>query len=250
MTRTTCISLLALALLGAASVASAEDPGMLTIEDASLDPMPPAASAYADIVAGRLELVEGDTLRATIELAALPEVQPGIAYVFVFGAGSEDHYAALASAPEAMFVHGRWEGEGPGTMLDAEGSYSTGPGATITVDMPLSALPDATVLTAPHAYTVDIKGGVLPVGELPIAFLVLDEAAGEGELVVREPPSSGGEPSAAAGGASAAAVAESAEAAPEGAATLAEPAEDNAVPAAPILLVIAALGLVALARRR
>lgn len=243
MTRTMWPSLLALALVAAASLAGAEDPGMLTIEDASLDPMPPAASAYADIVSARLQLVD-ETLVAAIDLALLPEVQPGIAYVFVFSAGPRAYYVALASAPEAFFTYGTWEDQGPGTMLDGKGSYTTGPGATITMEMPLSAVGNATVLTSPLAYTVDIKGSVLPVG-LPIAFLVLDDAAGEGEIVVRAPsaePATGGT-------STSAAVEESVEAAPAGAATT-DPAQDKTVPAPPALLVIAALGLVALARRR
>lgn len=189
--RTACISLL---LLSLATIASAEGDA-LTFDDASLDAMPPPASAWADIVGASLALADDETLVATITLTALPEFQPGVAYVFIFSAGDREWYLAAFTAPTLMYAYGPWtsDEEGPGDFHEATGSYTTGPGGTITVEMPVSALGGAPVASAPRALSADIKTGILPVGEGPM-LIPIDAAEGAGELVLPSTAPASAEP--------------------------------------------------------
>lgn len=195
--RTACISLL---LLSLATIASAEG-NALTFDDASLDAMPPPASAWADIVGASLTLADDETLVATVSLTALPEFQPGVAYVFVFSAGDREWYLAAFTAPTLMYAHGPWTSDeaGPGDFHEATGSYTTGPGATVTIEMPVSALDGAPVASAPRALSADIKTGILPVGDSPM-LIPIDVAEGAGELALpAAAPAPSAEPVSAAG---------------------------------------------------
>lgn len=177
------ISLLALSIAAvwATAVASAQEPASLDFEDAALDAMPPVASAWADLVAGDVVLAD-DTLVATLHLTLLPEMQPGVAYAFMFHDGKHDWYMAAVTVPTLTFYYGGWA-DGPESAIETRGSYTAGPDGTVTIEMPLAALGNATALTGPRGGAYDIKPDATPIG----GMLVLDEAAGEGELPLPAP---------------------------------------------------------------
>ena len=171
-------------LLVLARVASVEArSATFGFEDATLDTMPPSYAAFADLARGTLTL-EGDVLRATIELAALPEMTVGMAYIFVFSNGTDEHYAAAVTAPDLVYLYGEWisDEEGPDGTHETNGSYAIGAPGRITIDVPLRALDGSTVLTAPRALAGELKGGLPVVSLAAPDIVVVDEASGEGEL--------------------------------------------------------------------
>ena len=176
-----CISLLAVALLAPTAIAQQN---AIAFADASLDAMPPPMNAYADLESATLERVDDATLRATIVIAALPEVQPGLGYGLMFTANGTEWYVALVNAEALVYYYGEWVDGYPATSFDTSGSYTTGLHATIAVDFPLAAIPNATEVTAPRAMVADFKA-LLVSDDAPI--IIHDEATGEGALVVREP---------------------------------------------------------------
>lgn len=177
-------------LVGCALAGAADAQGDATIgfQDAALDTMPPPASAWADIVAGSLALSEdGTTILATLTLSALPEMQPGVAYLVVFSddAGRE-WFVGAATAPTLNYLYGSWisDDEGPGDSSDTGGSYVAGPGGSITAEFPVSYLRNATKIMAPRGLTGDIKTGASP-APLPLPPVVyFDDAQGQGELAL------------------------------------------------------------------
>ncbi|HVM44859.1 MAG TPA: hypothetical protein VM582_02895 [Candidatus Thermoplasmatota archaeon] len=174
-----------LALLALATPAAAQDAQALSFADAALDATPPPANAWADIVAGRLERPDEETLVATLELALLPEMQPGVAYLFLFSADGREWFAGAATTPSLAYFYGRWESDESGLedLMETTGAYSRGPGGAIRVDVPLSALGAARTLSHPRALVADIKLDVIPL--LPVPGVVFyDRAAGEGEMRV------------------------------------------------------------------
>ncbi|HET6403319.1 MAG TPA: hypothetical protein VFH78_01625 [Candidatus Thermoplasmatota archaeon] len=232
MRHTILISLLL--LLSTAAPARAEA-AAFGFEDAPFDAKAPG---YADIVAGSL-VVEGERVRATVELMMLPGMTPGSAYGFLFHDGEKDWYAAAVAVPDVRFFYGEWETDElrPRDTFETTGTVSPGFGGSVTIEFPLRALGNATTLSAPRGLSGDLKGEFVPVPVVPV-FLVLDEARGEGELALRDPAQ---EPVAAAS--------EPAPAAAAPAATAEEPSE-RAVPAAGAAAALAALALALAAARR
>ena len=163
-----CLAVLA-PLAGAAAEAETTDP--------SLDASPPTANAWGDVTRARAA-VEGDALVLDLELSALPEAQPGMAYVVLFRAGGREWYGALASAPTPAYYHGDWTGRGPGAQDPAEGAYAAGAPGRVTVRFPLASLPE-------NASRVDRLGGMAVDIRPQLAGanpLVHDEAWGDVDL--------------------------------------------------------------------
>lgn len=156
--------------------------------DASLDAFPPVMNAYADLTTGALEKVDESTLRATIALTALPETQPGLGIGFLFMAEDIEWYVALVHAEALVYYYGRWENGGPASNSDTSGSYTTGPGAIVTIDFPLAAIPNVTEIDAPRGLVGDFKALLLPTSDGSTGMILFDEAVGEGTLVVRDQP--------------------------------------------------------------
>lgn len=166
----------------------------LAFEDASLDAFPPPANGWADVVAGELVIADEGTFRASITLTLLPEMQPGIAYGFLFSDGERDWYAAAVTIPTLTYFFGLWGDGAPAGSRETVGTVTLGPQGVVTIDVPLRALGNATVLSHPRGGTMDIKSGAFPL-PLPIPYVWLDEAEGAGELVLpREPDPSAREP--------------------------------------------------------
>lgn len=183
---------ISLLLLPLAASAGAQEATTFGFDDATLDAMPPPASTYADLVGGSLA-IEGSTVRATLELAALPEMQPGVAYVFTFSNGTQEFWAGIATAPEIGYYYGEWisTDDGPDSAHETTGTYSMGAPGVISIEFPLAFLDGSTRLSSPGGATADIKGGAPPVGVLP-QFIVFDTAQGEGDLELPpqdDPPS-------------------------------------------------------------
>lgn len=149
--------------------------------DASLDAFPPPTNAWADLVEGRAEVVDASTLRATIVVHVLPEMQPAMAYAFLFTAGTRDWYAVATMDPAMAYYYGPWGDGEPEESSDTVGSYTTGPDSIITIDVPISALGNVTSISHPRGLAVDFKSVFLPVSA---GVLVLDEAEGTGTLAL------------------------------------------------------------------
>lgn len=179
---------ISLLLLAAAASARAEDGTTFGFTDDALDCMP-AAAAYGDLAGGALE-IDGDTVRATIDVHVLPELLPGVAYLFLWSDGETDWYAAAVTAPTLAFYYGGWTGidEGPSSMLEASGTYEPGAPGRVTIELPLSGLEGTTVLSAPRGIAAEIKGGAPVVGAVLPAFVDVDMGEGEGELRLAAPP--------------------------------------------------------------
>lgn len=236
-------AILGLAVLARVASVSASSATM-GFEDATLDTMPPSHAAVADLVRGTLAL-EGDVLRATIELASLPDMTAGMAYVFLFSNDTTELFAAAVTAPSLEYGYGTWSAAegGPGDTHDAKGSFATGAPGSIVIDVPLLGLEGSTVLRAPRAFSADIKGG-LPVVSLAVSEItIVDEATGQGELALPQPTSEAPAPDSAALGASPAPAA-----APEKEQSAAEAAAP--VPGFEAAMALAALAGALLAARR
>lgn len=180
-----CLSVLAVLL---APIAHAQDENVIT--DPMLDAFPPPANAYGDITRGSWA-VDGEVVRFTIGLASFPDMTPGVAYVFLWKHAGREMFAAAFTAPTLEYAYGPWDG-GPGEFVPASGGgLVTGVGGgEAWIDVPLHAFGNATALTAPRAYALDIKPNV---GGGPILFL--DEAEGAGELALpMNATAPGGEP--------------------------------------------------------
>lgn len=138
--------------------------------------------AWGDLVAGELHVADDTTLLAMIELALLPEMQPGVAYIFLFAADDRDWYAGAVTVPTLEFVHGPWGSEetGPDDIYEATGSYTSGVRGSITIEIPRGKLGDVSVLSQPRGLVADIKADALPV--VPGGIVILDRAEGEGEI--------------------------------------------------------------------
>lgn len=184
MRSTICISLLLLAL---PALAGAETTERISFEDAALDAMPPAANAWADVTSGSLAL-EGEKLVATLGLTALPEMHAGAAYGVIFHDGTRDWYMVAVSVPTLTYLYGGWasDEQGPAGSSEGSGSYTTGLGATVRIEMPVAELGNATAVSKPRALTADVKTGALPTGGMVIVYF--DEAVGEGELALPRAP--------------------------------------------------------------
>ena len=232
------ISLLALAVASVwmTAVASAEEDAF-AFEDAPADALGPA-NAWGDLVTGRAEVVD-DMLVGTVQVSMLPEMQPGVAYVFVFSDGTYDRYVAGAMLPDLQYVHGRWSDRGPLSMETAAyGSYAIGPGGSVSAGMPLALLGNVTTIERPRGLVWDVKPGLLPAGVEPI---LLDEAEGEGTLALpgRSEESAPAQAATQAEGAVPAAAAEGAQ----------EPAAKQ-VPAPAVGIAVLAIAAIVLGRRR
>lgn len=171
-------------LLAGAALAAAQEP-TIGFEDASLDVMPPAYSAIADLVSGTIAVAE-DRLEVTIELASLPEMTPGMAYIMIFSNGTADWWAGVFTTPSPTFAYGVWDDAttSPVSADDTHGSYVAGTPGSVLADFAYSAL-GTDVVTRPRGMALDIKGGA-PTIVAPFAapFVVVDEAEGAGELVL------------------------------------------------------------------
>lgn len=189
---------LSLLLLSLATAARAQE-ATIGFEDGALDATLPPANAWADLVGGQVKIVDEKTLELTIELAALPEIQPGMAYLFTFSDGTRDWFAGAITAPTLQYLVGTWksEEEGPGETSDTTGTYATGVPGSITMKFPIALLGNATSIMGPGALTGDIKTGAVPFGPFP-QVVGLDRAQGAGELALptheRPSPGAGQEP--------------------------------------------------------
>ncbi|HUR70021.1 MAG TPA: hypothetical protein VM370_12310 [Candidatus Thermoplasmatota archaeon] len=182
-------ALIALSILALAPLAQASDDTFsYEFTDPSFDAMPPPADAWADITAGKMEVVDASTLRATLTLSVLPEMRAGVAYGFIFGDGSHEWYGAAVMAPELHYFVGDWVDGGPGSASDSGGSYVTGPEGTVTIEIPRSLVGNATRLLAPKAMTADATTLAAPVS-VGAGIVFLDEGQGTGDLQLppREP---------------------------------------------------------------
>lgn len=155
MRNTTILSVLAVALLAStAQAGTAQEP---EVTDGTLDAG--AANAWGDIEQAWFEQVDAATLRLHLQVALLPEVQPGSAYVVVFTANGTSYFAGVAAAPEAQFEAGGWsDGEGPLDSSETSGSYEVGPHGHMAFDFPLARIRgNASELTGLGARVYDIR---------------------------------------------------------------------------------------------
>lgn len=169
----------ALALLLAAPGAGAQEPAFGFV-DASLDAFPPPANAWADLIGGEVALGDDGTLRATIRVAFLPEPHPGIGYGVLFSDGTRDWYMALVTAPDVIYYFGHWV-DGPDSSSEATGSYTIGPDGSVTIEMPVAALGNATELSQLRGLVADVKPLLLDEG---MGVIAVDEAEGTGTLAL------------------------------------------------------------------
>lgn len=242
------------ALLALPMNAHAGTPHDPEVEDDALDAG--AGEAWADIDAAWVEQPAPDLVRFTLRIMLLPEAIFGTAYGFVFDAEGKTFVAGLAAIPDAQFVLGTWDRETQKVSIieSLEGSYTTGMGGLVTVDVPLRMLPEnTTTLAALGAMTLDIKPEFMDAG-----VVMLDKAEGNRDfalLTAEEPEANetapvepAAEGSGGAGKETPAAAAESATPA-GGTPAVSEPAAKEA-PAPAFALLVAAAVAVALARRR
>lgn len=154
----------------------------LSLTDPALDAMPLPGGAWGDIVGAKLARTDERTLRATLGRSVLPEPQVGSAYVVVFGDGTDEWFAALSVTPQSAYFVGAWNDQDPEDVQKTTGTDQVGAPGRITLDVPVSVIPEnVTELVVLRALVLDLKGAL---ADGPI--VVIDTAEGMGALRVRE----------------------------------------------------------------
>lgn len=249
-TRPPRISFSAVALLMtialSAPTALAGTPDEPEFNDAAFDAG--AGMLWADLHKGWFEQLDGDTLRVNIMVNHVPEPHPGIVYAVVFDAMGKTYAAALVMIDAIYYEMSDFDRDRMETSnsKSIRGSYTTGMDGVISLDIPLSRLPEGTdTLTNLWMVAVDIKAGP---ADGP--FIILDESKGQRDFAftAQTPAPQPGTTTDTAPTATTPAPSEAGSVAP--AATEGADEPERTVPAASPIVALGAAVLVALAARR